>query len=136
MIILHMFTTLPPSPLVQIEHHRGFWGIRFNSMVMEAHGAIFFKEKGRAHSARTRARRQRGRGGGGGEGDVREEEEGMGSSNGGEQEVDEKGSDMRDSDRERERNTRKERKYLGAVIIRPGSNALTTYHSRFVMNRQ
>ena len=104
MIILHMFTTPPPpSPLVQIEHHRGFWGIRFNSMVMEAHGAIFFKEKGRAHAARTRARRRRGGGGGGGEGDVREEEEGMGSSNGGEQEVDEKGSDMRDSDREREK---------------------------------
>ena len=61
---------------------------------------------------------------------------GLGSSDGGEHEVDEKGSDMRDSDRERERNTRKERKYLGAVIIRPGSNALTTYHSRFVMNRQ
>ena len=73
-----MFTTLPPSPLVQIEHHRGFWGIRFNSMVMEAHGAIFFKEKGRAHAARTRARRRRGGGGGGGEGDVGEEEvEGM-----------------------------------------------------------
>jgi len=105
MTILHMFTTPPPpSPLVQIEHHRGFWGIRFNSMVMEAHGAIFFKEKGRAHAARTRARRRRGGGGGGGEGDVGEEEvEGMGSSDGGEHEVDEKGSDMRDSDREREK---------------------------------